>query len=333
MNLLEIECYPWVKIDKYQENFISLVQQPVVNIYFQRLQTVENIKAQNELIVDFKTHFPKMNEDIDVIAFIFFRIDHEQCSGKFKLFNYNFFEHWVVGERDPLQNIPWWLARNENDEKEIASIYTNLYDSVSLWDFSLCRGTLCELTEVYVNNQLYFQMEFEGSDYAYFFDRNYPNLVRVYENSAKTKEVHFNGSERYSIYFKNGINITEKDIIDTLELATNLTKLPVPEFEKALALVSSLEWHSLPDSLDLKKQIDLKKDEIESQFIAWKIDLMNMFILEAQILIDNNYFEKSRDKLKSALKFCSEGTKTYTEIIQYLEEIDRKEKLYLEGLN
>ncbi len=333
MNLLEIECYPWVKIDTLHENFISLVQQPVVNIYFQRLQTVENIKAQNELIVDFKTHFPKMNEDIDVIDFIIFRIDHEQCSGKFKLFNHNFFEYWVVGEGDPLQDIPRWLARNENDEKEIASIYTNLNDSISLWQFSLCRNTLCGITEVYKNNQLYFQMQFEGSDYAYFSDRNYPNLVRVYENSAKTKEVYFNGSKRYSIYFKNGINITEKDISDTLGLATNFAKLPEPEFEKALALISSLEWHRFPDSLDLKKQIDSTKYEIESLFSSWKINRINTLMVESQLLVNNNKFKESREKLKGALELCSDETITCGQINIALIEIEHKEKLYFEGLD
>lgn len=302
MNLLKMESYPWVKILRYEDDFNTIVYQPIVNIYFERFKKLNGITEQKELVDDFTIHFPKMNEDAEVLTFIFFKINDDQCNGDFKLFNYNFFSQWVNNELDPLQNIPWWIAKNEKDENEISAIYSILNDSITLWKFSLCQKKLCGIVEAHKNDQLYFQMKFDDIDSEYHSDR--PNSLMVFENQNKYKEVYFDWHYRYSFYFKNGINITEKGVMDTLNIAMSLTKFEDPDFKKALALISSLEWHHFPDTLALYIKIDSTQKEIERLRRNDLIIQVEKLLTETDTLILKNKFKEGRDKLQVAEKFA-----------------------------
>lgn len=330
LDLVKIESYPWVNILRYEDDFKSDVYQPILKYYFKRFQSIDNYNEQNELINHFTKHFPEMDSNNKVIAFVFGEIEDDICSGDFKLFNHNFFEHWVVGEGEQLRDLPWWLAKNEKNNTEISDIYKVLLDSISLCKFSLCKKKLCGITEMHKNNQLYFRIYYDNYEDGY---SSSVNSVVIYENGEKTKEVHFDGWKRFSFYFEKGINITERGIYDTLQLAYTLVKLDKPEFERALQIISTLDWHKFPDTLSLKKQIDLTKNEILNFSKEWKKERINTLIKEAQIYVNSNNFEQGRKSLKLALDICYEESSNAQTIKNLLTDLDKKEDDYKENLD
>ena len=301
---------------------------PIQKYYFDKLMSSQSPIDQDEIVRDFSSKFPGINEvpgspsekkchPLDYII----GNDEDWCTGQITIYNHSYINYHssYAGENSLMSEIPYWIS--------VSGIPVDIKTGVNKEIVHLFQGKITEKVEVYKDSLLFYQIFFPENDMY-----SHPELINIYKEGIKEREIHFvfpdissRQHSSYTFYFEGDDNITLNGKNDTISLANKW--LRENNFDAALSLINKARNNDFPDTLEINKLLDEVNENIILSRNDYEDSLIKISVPKIDSLLFKNEFDMAKEIIREAQNnHLPEYHDTNVLLSQKLNEVEKKEK-------